>query len=218
MNDLLVVGRTHTLDPARPLAEAVLVSGGRIACVGAEPDCARRAPAGATRIQAGSVVPGLVDAHGHVQGLGRARREVSCAGATSAEDCARRAAERARTAPPGSWIRGRGWDQNRWTGAAFPDETTLTRAVPDHPVVLSRVDGHAAWANAGALAAAGIGAATRDPPGGKILRAAGGRPTGVLVDAAQELVFAKIPAPTATEIEDELPAGLRARAAVGLTE
>src|SRR5512144_1564620 len=218
MKDLLVVGRIHTLDPARPLAEAVLVSGGRIACVGAEPDCARRAPAGATRIQAGSVVPGLVDAHGHVQGLGRARREVSCAGAASADACARRAAERARGAAPGSWIRGRGWDQNRWPGAAFPDEATLTRAVPDHPVVLSRVDGHAVGVNARALAAAGIGPGTPDPPGGRILRGPGGRPSGVLVDAAQELVLARIPPPTAAEIEDELLAGLRELASVGLTE
>ncbi|HEX9053172.1 MAG TPA: amidohydrolase [Anaeromyxobacter sp.] len=218
MNDLLVVGRIHTLDPARPLAEAVLVSGGRIACVGAEADCARRAAAGATLIRAGSVVPGLVDAHGHVQGLGRARREVSCSGARSADECARRAAERARSAPPGAWVRGRGWDQNRWPGGAFPEEATLTRAVPDHPAVLSRVDGHAAWANARALAAAGIGAATPDPPGGRILRGAGGRPTGVLVDAAQELVLARIPPPTAAEIEDELLAGLRELASVGLTE
>jgi predicted amidohydrolase YtcJ len=167
---------------------------------------------------AGSVVPGLVDAHGHVQGLGRARREVSCAGAASAAECARRAAERGRAAPAGSWIRGRGWDQNRWAGAAFPDEATLTRAVPDHPVFLSRVDGHAAWVNARALAAAGIGPATADPPGGRILRDAGGRPTGVLVDAAQDLALARIPAPTPAEIEDQLLSALRELASLGLTE
>jgi len=218
MKDLLVVGSIHTQDPARPLAEAVLVSGGKIACVGAEAECARRAGEGALRIRAGSVVPGLVDAHGHVQGLGRARREVSCTGASSAEACARRTAERARSVPPGSWIRGGGWDQNRWPGAAFPDEATLTRAVPDHPAVLSRVDGHAAWVNARALAAAGIRPGTPDPPGGKILRGAGGRPTGVLVDAAQELVFAKIPAATPAETEEEILAGLRELVSLGLTE
>jgi hypothetical protein len=218
MKDLLVVGRIHTLDPARPVAEAVLVSGGRIACVGAEAGCAPRAAGGAIRIRAGSVVPGLVDAHGHVQGLGRARREVSCAGAASADACAGRAAERARGVAPGSWIRGHGWDQNRWAGAAFPDEPTLTRAVPDHPVVLSRVDGHAAWANARALAAAGIGPGTPDPPGGRILRGPDGRPTGVLVDAAQDLVFAKVPAATPAEIEEELLGGLRELVALGLTE
>ncbi len=218
MKDLLVVGRIHTLDPARPDAEAALVSGGKIACVGAEAACASRAAPGAIRIAAGSAVPGLVDAHGHVQGLGRARREVSCSGSSSAEACARRAAERARAAPPGSWIRGRGWDQNRWPGAAFPDEATLTRAVPDHPVFLSRVDGHAAWVNAPALAAAGIGAGTPDPPGGRILREPGGRPTGVLVDGAQELVLARIPPPTSAEIEEEILAALRELAAAGLTE
>ena len=218
MKDLLVVGRIHTLDPARPLAEAVLVSGGKIACVGTEAACAARAAGGALRIRGGSAVPGLVDAHGHVQALGRARREAGCAGATSADACAARAAERARVAPPGSWIRGRGWDQNRWPGAAFPDEATLTRAVPDHPAVLWRVDGHAVWVNARALAAAGIGPGTPDPPGGRILRDPGGRPTGVLVDAAQELVLSRIPPPTPAEIEDELLAALRELASVGLTE
>jgi len=218
MKDLLLVGRIHTLDPARPLAEAVLVRGGRIACVGAETECARRAVGGAVRLRAGSVVPGLVDAHGHVQWLGRSRREVSCVGAASPDECAARAAERARSVPPGGWVRGRGWDQNRWPGAAFPDEATLTRALPDHPAILTRVDGHAAWVNARALAAAGIVAATPDPPGGKILRGAGGRPTGVLVDAAQDLVLAKVPAATPAAIEDEILAGLRELVSLGLTE
>jgi hypothetical protein len=216
--DLLVVGRIHTLDPARPLARAVLVRGGRFDRVGEEAECARRAGEGAIRIRAGSALPGLVDAHGHVQGLGRARRGVSCAGAASAEACAARAAERGRSIAAGGWIRGWGWDQNRWPGAAFPDEATLTRALPDHPAILTRVDGHAAWANARALAAAGIGRGTPDPPGGRILRAPDGRPTGVLVDAAQDLVLARVPPPTAAEVEDEILAGLRELVALGLTE
>jgi predicted amidohydrolase YtcJ len=218
MKDLLVVGRVHTLDPARPLAEAVLVRGGKIACVGAEKECARRAGEGAVRVEAGSAVPGLVDAHGHVQSLGRARSELSCGASASEDACAALVGERARAAPPGAWIRGRGWDQNRWPGARFPSETTLTRAAPANPAVLVRVDGHACWVNARALAAAGIGPGTPDPPGGKILRGADGRPTGILVDAAQHLVLDRIPAPSAAEIEDELLAGLRELAALGLTE
>ncbi len=218
MKDLLVAGRIHTLDPARPLAEAVLVRGGRFACVGAEARCAPRAGRGAVRIAAGSAVPGLVDAHGHVQLLGRSRREVSCVDAPSEEECAARAAERARSAPPGAWIRGRGWDQNRWPGGRFPSQGTLTAAVPRHPVVLGRVDGHASWVNAAALRAAGIDAGTPDPPGGKILRDPAGQPSGILVDAAQELVRAKLPPPSAGEIEEELLAGLRELAALGLTE
>lgn len=218
MHDLLVAGTIHTLDPARPLAEAILVRGGRIACVGAERECARQAGADAVRIQAGSAVPGLVDAHGHVQGLGRSRRELSCAGAPSEEACAARVADRARTAPPGAWIRGSGWDQNRWPGARNPSEAALTRAAPDHPVVLVRVDGHASWVNERALAAAGIVPSTPDPHGGKILRAPDGKPTGILIDAAQDLVLAKVPAPTAAEIEEEILAGLRELASLGLTE
>jgi predicted amidohydrolase YtcJ len=218
MKDLLVVGRIHTLDPARPLAEAVLVRGGAIACVGAERECASRAAAGAVRLEAGSAVPGLVDAHGHVQWLGRSRRELSCDGAPSEDACAALVADRARAASPGAWIRGRGWDQNRWPGVRFPSEATLTRAAPENPAVLVRVDGHASWVNARALAAAGIGPGTPDPPGGRILRGSDGRPTGVLVDAAQKLVLDRIPAPGAAEIESELLAGLRELASLGLTE
>jgi len=218
MRDVLVVGRIDTLDPARPLAEAVLVRGGKIACVGAEAECARGAERGAIRIRAGSALPGLVDAHGHVQGLGRSRREASCLGAPSEEACAARAGERARASAPAAWIRGGGWDQNRWPGGRFPSAATLTRAVPDHPAILSRVDGHASWVNARALEAAGIGPGAPDPPGGKILRGPDGRPTGILIDAAQDLVTGKIPAPSAAEIEEELLTGLRELAALGLTE
>jgi predicted amidohydrolase YtcJ len=218
MLDLLVVGTIHTLDPERPHAEALLVHEGRITCVGDEAACGARAGEGAIRLRAGSVVPGLVDAHGHVQSLGRARAEVSCADAASEEDCAARAAERARGAAPGAWIRGRGWDQNRWPGARFPTEATLSRAVPDRPVVLARVDGHASWVNAAALRAAGIGPGTPDPAGGRIVRGPDGRPTGILVDAAQGLVLAKLPAPSSAQIESELLAGLRELVALGLTE
>jgi len=215
--ELLVLGIIHTFDPAHPVAQAALVREGRFACVGTEDACAARAGPGARRLVVGSAVPGLVDAHGHVFGLSKARREVSCGGSQSAEACAARAAERARDAPRGAWILGRGWDQNRWPGGAFPLEATLTRAVPDHPTFLMRVDGHAAWANGAALAAAGIGAGTPDPPGGKILRDAAGKPSGVLVDGAVDLVARRIPAPTAAELEAGILAALGELASVGLT-
>lgn len=219
MVDLLVVGTLHTLDPARPRAAAALVSGGVFTCVGDEAACAARAAPGARRIAlaAGSAVPGLVDAHGHVGWLGRGRLEVSCADARSAAECAARVAERARATPPGRWIRGRGWDHNRWAGASFPDAALLSRAVPDHPVILTRVDGHAAWVNHAALAAAGVGAHTADPPGGAILRDGAGAPTGILVDAAMDLVRRHLPRPTAGEREAALLAGLGELAALGLT-
>src|SRR5512147_1675754 len=118
-SELLVLGLIHTLDPSRPVAQAALVRDGRFACVGAAEACAAQAGPDVRRLRVGSAVPGLVDAHGHVFGLARARREVSCVGAASAQDCAERAAERARGLPPGAWVLGRGWDQNRWPGARF---------------------------------------------------------------------------------------------------
>ncbi|WP_242393898.1 amidohydrolase [Anaeromyxobacter oryzisoli] len=217
--ELLVVGTIHTLDPARPRAGAALLRDGRIACVGTEGKCAARAAPGARRIElgGGSAIPGLADAHGHVLWLGRAAFEVSCEGSASAEACAALVAARAAATAEGRWIVGRGWDQHRWPGAAFPDAALLSRAAPRHPAFLTRVDGHAAWVNRLALEAAGIAPGTPDPPGGRIGRDAAGRPDGILIDAAMDLVRARLPRPAPAELEEGLLAGLRAVAALGLT-
>ncbi|MBX6332529.1 MAG: amidohydrolase, partial [Gemmatimonadaceae bacterium] len=111
-----------------------------------------------------------------------------------------RVVARAKRMPAGSWVLGRGWDQNRWGDTRFPTHEALTRAVPDHPVVLTRVDGHALLANAAAMAAAHVTAATRDPAGGRLLRLPNGQPSGVFIDNAQGLVRRAIPAPTHEEI------------------
>jgi predicted amidohydrolase YtcJ len=215
--DLLVVAPVTTCDPVLPRAEAVLVRDGRFARVGSRRACEEAAGPGAVRIEAGGAVAGLADAHGHVALLGRWQAEVRLGDAADEAACAARVAERSRTAPPGAWIRGSGWDQNRWPERAFPSETALSRAVPDHPAALSRVDGHALWVNAAALAAAGIDARTPDPPGGRILRGAGGAPAGVLLDAAQDLVLDRIPPPTPAELEAAVVSALGALVRLGLT-
>jgi len=215
--DLLVVAPIVTCDPARPRAEAALARDGVFLRVGSRADCERSAGPRAVRVEAGGGVPGLADAHGHVALLGRWRLEVSCAGAGGEEECARRAAERARTAPAGTWIRGSGWDQNCWPGARFPSAVTLTRALPRHPAALSRVDGHALWVNDAALAAAAIDARTPDPPGGRILRDRDGVPAGVLLDAAQDLVLARIPPPGPEALADAVLRGLRELVRLGIT-
>jgi predicted amidohydrolase YtcJ len=215
--DLLVVAPVTTCDPARPRAEAVLVREGRFARVGSRRACEDEARPGAQRIEAGGAVAGLADAHGHVALFGRWRAEVRLRDAPGEEACVSRVAERARTAARGAWIRGSGWDQNRWPGRAFPTEAALSREVPDHPAALSRVDGHALWVNAAALAVAGIDARTPDPPGGRILRGEDGRPAGVLLDAAQELVLARIPPPGPAELEAAVVVALGALARLGLT-
>src|SRR5512133_2838962 len=134
---LLVTGTIHTLDPARPLAEALLAREGRVVRVGSVLECRREAGPGARHLDTGDgcAVPGLCDAHGHVVLHALALEEVRCGGSRDAAECAARAAERARQLPPGSWVRGRGWDENLWPGHALPEAATLTAAVPDHPAV-----------------------------------------------------------------------------------
>jgi len=159
-----------------------------------------------------------VDAHAHLLGLGRLLTELDLRGTRSEPEALDRVQEAAAAAPPGAWLLGRGWDQNQWPAARFPDRHGLDARAPDRPVFLVRVDGHAAWVNGRALAAAGIGPATPDPPGGRILRdAATGEPAGVLVDAAMELVRRQIPEPS---VEERMELLRRAQARcheVGLT-
>ncbi|HSN91166.1 MAG TPA: amidohydrolase [Anaeromyxobacteraceae bacterium] len=217
--DLLVVGRIHTLDPERPLAGAVLARGGRFAAVGSEDECRRAARRGHRRIDLGrgSAVPGLADAHGHLVMHGRALAEVDCRDAGGAAECAARAGEKAARLPEGSWVRGRGWDESRWRDPAPPTAAALDRAVPGHPVVLDRVDGHASWVNGRALALAGIGPGTSDPPGGRIERDAAGTPTGILVDRARDLVLDLVPVPAAEEMEEAIRRSAAALVRVGIT-
>jgi hypothetical protein len=199
--------RIHTVDAARPLAQAMAIRGGRLQFVGdATGALALRGPA--TRVldaRGRTIIPGMVDAHGHLLGLGLALRNVDLVGTRSYDEVIARVVARARTLPKGQWIVGRGWDQNDWGDTRFPTHEALTRAVPDHPVWLQRVDGHAALGNAAAMAAAKITRETADPTGGRLERAADGTPTGVFVDNAEELVARVIPPPS----RDDQRAALR---------
>ncbi|GAC1338000.1 MAG: amidohydrolase [Myxococcales bacterium] len=219
MDELLVAGLLHTLDPARPRAEAALIRGGRFAVVGSRDACARAAGPSARLVELGEgcATPGLADAHGHLLHLGRALVEVDLSGARSEAACVARVAERARETPAGNWIRGGNWDQTLWPEARFPTLDALSRAVPDHPVALSRVDVHALWVNARALEECGISRATQDPPGGRILRRDGGAPAGVLIDNAGDLVSSRIPRPRPAETEALVLRAARAVALLGIT-
>ncbi len=192
---VLTGGSILTMRSDAPRAQAVAIHGARIVAVGSDAEVRRFVGAG-TRVvdlHGRTVTPGLVDAHCHLYGLGEALESLSLRGMDRVEAVAEAVGRAAAGRPAGEWIFGRGWDQNRWTPAAFPDHAPLDRAAPSHPVALERVDGHALWLNAAALSAAGIGKDTPDPPGGKILRDAAGAPTGVLVDRAMELAERKIP-------------------------
>ena len=208
--DLIVLpARVYTSDTTQPTAEAFAVRGARIVFVGTRSDALRyRGPATSVlELPDRTVLAGLADAHAHLVGLGLALRTVDLVGATSYDEVIRRVVATARETPTGTWIRGRGWDQNRWADKRFPEHDALSRAVPDRPVLLTRIDGHAVLANALAMSAAGVSAATPDPSGGRIERKPGSRePAGVFVDNAQALITRVVPPLSDQEIESVLVA------------
>jgi predicted amidohydrolase YtcJ len=196
--DLIVTGATiHTVDDSLPTAQAFAVRSGRFVFVGDTAD-AMRLRGGATQVidlSGKTVLPGLIDAHLHLTDVGLALHEVDLVGVRSPDEMIRRTAAFAKTSLD-PWILGEGWDQNRWAHRVFPKYQALSAAIPDRPVVLDRVDGHAIFVNAKAMEIAGITKATPDPFGGRIVRDASGEPTGVFVDNAMELIYRVVPPPT----------------------
>jgi predicted amidohydrolase YtcJ len=218
--DMVVLNaRIYTSDADRPVAQAMAVRAGRVAFVGSERGALALAGPRTERLDLGgkTVIAGMVDAHAHLLGLGQALRTVDLVGTRSYDEVIARVAERARSVPPGTWIRGRGWDQNDWADTRFPTHGGLSRAVPSHPVYLTRVDGHAGLVNARALELAGVTAATRDPDGGRFIRDTAGNPTGVLIDAAQGIVSRVIPATPRAELREQALAAIADANRWGLT-
>ena len=218
--DLIITNaRIYTVDAAHPLAEALVVRGGRVAFVGdSRGALSLRGPQ--TRVidlDGKTVIPGMVDAHGHVSGLGTALATVDLTGASSYDEIIARVVARARTTPPGQWITGRGWDQNRWGDTRFPTHDKLSAALPDNPVVLERVDGHAILANKRAMDAAELSAATKDPVGGHVERDASGAPAGVFVDNAMGLVRRVMPRTTREQEKKQIQAAIADAQRWGLT-
>lgn len=195
---VLTNGRIYTVDSTRPVASALAVHAGRIVFVGSDAEAKARAGRSAEIIdlRGATVIPGIIDAHAHLLGLGNALQRVNLAGSTSYDEVVNRVKAGTKDVPPGKWILGRGWDQNRWPAKEFPTHDALSRAFPNNPVVLTRIDGHALLANAKAMELAHVTAATGDPSGGRIVRLASGEPSGVFVDNAKNLIERSIPAPT----------------------
>ncbi len=195
--DLIIQGaHVFTADPARPVAEAVAVLQGRILYAGSEDSASTFAgPATQTlKLNGGLVLPGLIDAHCHLVNLGKSLSELDLKGIRSPREVLSKVQDKQRTTPKGSWIQGRGWDQNIWPTKRFPTASDL-EGTDDNPVYLGRVDGHAAWVNQAAMALCGITRDTPDPDGGRIIRDSSGSPTGVFVDNAEDLIVSHIPPP-----------------------
>jgi predicted amidohydrolase YtcJ len=218
--DVVVLnGRIYTADAARPIVQAMAIRDGRVVFTG---DAAgARALVGAnTRtvdLAGRTVIPGMTDAHAHVVGLGDKLQSVDLVETKSYDEVIARVVERARETPKGQWILGRGWDQNDWGNTSWPTHDALSRAVPDHPVLLTRVDGHAVLANAAAMRAANLTRATPSPTGGEIIKDAQGNPTGVLVDNAENLVARAVPAPSRAQVKEMISDAIAEMHRWGLT-
>ena len=211
--------RIYTVDARQPLAEAIAIAGDRIARVGSE---AQVMPLRGQRTRVidanhATIVPGLHDAHGHFVELGANLSNLDFRGTTSYQEILEMVRTRVARARPGEWIVGRSWDQNDWASKDWPTHDALSAVAPANPVFLTRVDGHAALVNRKAMEVAGLTAATREPSGGRILRTAGGDPTGVLIDLAQGLVESKIPPLTAAQLEAQILLADRETRRLGLT-
>ncbi len=190
---LLHNARIYTLDSACPLASVLVIDSGRLIAVGgeellAEYDYCERQDMGGRVI-----LPGLTDAHIHLLEYARSLQAIDCEG-QSRQAILHRLAGRLAETPPGTWLRGHGWDQNTW-GGDWPGAAELDALVPNHPVYLTAKSLHAAWVNTAALRLAGITASTPDPANGRIQRDAHGAPTGILFEDALGLVVTAIPEP-----------------------
>ena len=198
--------------------DALLVDKGKVVAIGS--DKALSARAGDARVVDGggrTLLPGLIDAHGHVMALGFAKAHADLLGTPSLAGALKIIKAFAAADSSSAWIRGSGWNQVIWKLGRFPTARELDEVTGTRPAWLERVDGHAGWANTAALKAAGIDRTTSDPPGGRIERDAQGNPSGVFIDGAKGLITAKIPAPTEREATRALDAALAEMAKVGLT-
>lgn len=199
-DQIIINANIHTMESDRPRAEALAWRAGRITAVGSTAEVLKqRGPA--TRVEdlgGRTIVPGLIDAHGHMAGLGSfALGRLDLSDAKSFDDVVAAVAERVKAAKPGEWILGGRWDHEGWPGKQLPTNEKLNSVAPNNPVWLRRVDGHAGIANEAALRKAGVLRESTNPPGGEIVRDARGTPTGLLVDNAGDLVAAVIDQPLA---------------------
>ena len=164
-----------------------------------------------------TLLPGLIDAHGHVQGLGQEKRQIDLRGSASLAEALQRIKTFAATHPDQPWLLGRGWNQVLWQGKQFPTAADLDAIIADRPVLLERIDGHASWANSAAMKRAGISATTRDPDGGQIIRDSSGNATGIFIDNAMNLLHQHVPAVSDNERLAQYREALNELASLGMT-
>jgi len=211
--------RGYSFDNERQLFEfsALAVREGRVLATG-NTDLADQYPSATLRDGNGkTMLPGLIDAHGHISSLGYALLSIDVRGLQSAAQVAKNVAAYGAKNPDLSWIQGRGWNQVLWPGKQFPNMADLDAEITDRPVWLERIDGHAGWANKKAMELAGITRDTVSPPGGEIIYDQQGEPSGILIDNAMRLIIDIIPAPNTAEIKLALDAVSQHLLSLGIT-
>lgn len=201
--DLLIYNaKIYMLDPKFSVASAIVIKDGKIEDVGTTNNLSRRYdPRQSINALGKFMYPGFIDAHAHFVNYGLGLQNADVSGTTSWDEVVNRLQAFAKIHPEG-WLKGRGWDQNDWTVKEFPTKEKLDKIFPDRPVVVTRIDGHAVIANQKALDLAGIspGATVN----GGVVEMKNGKLTGILVDNATDLVYAKISEPTVTEMKDAM--------------
>lgn len=218
---LFLNGTICTMDSAMPRAQAVAVRDGRFVAVGSDDELGGLADSDGWRVvdlRGRAVVPGFTDCHLHLLSYAMKASEVPLDEGHSLERTLAAVNEFASKAAPGSWIRGWGWSDSGWSGHDVPTRQLLDGVAPQHPVVLSRKDGHVIWVNSEALRRAGVDEDTPEPPGGVIDRASGtGQPTGILKEEAMHLVCNAIPSPGAKERQAALQSAVAHAQELGIT-
>lgn len=215
---LYVNGTIYTVDAKSSVAEAIAVRAGRIVAVGTAADCAVHKGPTTEVVDLGGacVVPGLIDAHAHFGSLGSIKRSLDARKTRSYAELIELVKAKAAKAAAGEWILGGRWDNATWGMKDLPTHHELSKAVPDVPVLLSRVDGHAALANRKAMELAGVTKDTPDPAGGDVVKDADGEPTGIFIDNAISVIRKAVKGRGAP-YEDLLLDAQAACVAVGLT-
>lgn len=216
---VLVSARIWTGDPARPEAAALAVRGGRIVAIGTNSEIVpmRGAKTAVVEGKGRRVVPGFIDCHTHMSMGGFNLLGVDLRHTKDPADFTRQLAEFAKTRPPKLWMTDGAWDHQVWANPVLPTRAMLDPATGDRPACLSRTDGHMMVCNSLALKLANVTRATKDPPGGVVVKDAAGEPTGVLKDAAMDLIGAVRPPRTPAELREALVTALRHIAENGVT-
>jgi len=217
---IFVNGNVYTGQPGRNArAEAFAVTAGKFVAVGTNAEIKKLAGSNTQAFDLGNnfVMPGFNDAHLHLANGGFEKLNVNLVGTRSLEEMLRRIGDRVKTAAPGEWITGRGWDHTKWTKVVLPSRADLDKVTGDHPAVFTRVDGHILVANTAALRAASITKETQPPTGGSIDRDESGEATGIIRETAMGLVGSKVPRPTKEQRRRAIELALEEAAQWGLT-